>query len=455
MVLTKLVYTKYKVVMSSTNKPTPSYSQLYLSLRDQVATENAIFSSKGDLYSTALTLTLANAFSKKYLKESTKKLKQELEAMLTKRRSLSHFKDSCLVHYLIKTTGTSESKIIKEFLEANFEQVSSSNISPQILGTANYFLKDVSNSLTNYDKLQSSLVSRLEEYIKSQNVNASLDIAMGIAAIPESTQSKLEQLIAAKNSGLDFERIAKTSILTQREDAVLTLEDHIIENIREWSQPDVNLSIIEAQKIINSNMPADTLDDVLERLKVSDTKWSKIISDIQANGVTIDISQLQRIPNFSINQDVWAVIALEKAGRDITYQIPEVDYKGYLDYSSRTKTGFYSIKMMSVWWLVILTTALTLYTVAVFAFNYVNLPETYKNISFENNVLNYDSKYFILTNPWLVTLSNLLWTVILLIRLRSRGVLQLMDFIVSWPVLFAFKSVGDWWKNMKHSKNDK
>lgn len=441
--------------MVSTSNPTPSHSHLYLSLRDQVATENAIFSSGGDLYSTALTLTIASAFSKKYIKDSVKNLRQELDAILSQRQSLSYFKDSCLLYYLIKTTGTSEGKIIKKFLESSFKQIASSNISPQILGTTNYFLKEVAGNLPNYGSLQSSLLSRLEGYIDNQNINASIDIAIGIEAIPSSVQSKLEHLIKSKGDSLDFERIAKVSILTNNIDSVIKLENHIIENMRSWSQPDVNLSIIEAQKIINSNIPADTLENVLEHLKSSDTKWSQMISNIQENGVTIDISQLQRIPNFSINQDVWAVIALEKSGRDTTYQIPEADYKSYLNYSSRTKMGFYSIKITSVWWLVMLAITLTLYTVAAFAFNYVNLLETYKNISFENNVLEYGGKYFILTNPWLVILTNLLWAGILLIRLRKRGVLKVMDFIVSWPVLFAFKSVGDWLIDVTRSKHDK
>lgn len=425
--------------MSLTKKPT--YNHLYIALKDQLVTESAIFREKGDIYSEALTLTFPDSYSRAYLRTSTQSLINQVEQTIDESNSLNHFKEVVLVYHLSSAYLRPSSKL-KSYIESKAEDIAKSKISPQVLGTVNYYLKDHGTMIDKYDLIKSSLTNKLDEFVKNGNFNAAIDISMGLSQLDPKAISWINQELPNRLHALSIERVAKAAILLPENTRIISrLEDMLLESLGNWLQPEISFSIIEAQKIISSNIPSGPMSKVLEELKRSDTKWARMISAIEDEGITIDMSQLQRLPNFSPNQDIWSLRALKDTGRAKTLQISPTEYNEFNLYKKRSGEGFKNLDVLSVFMVIFLAVYFTAYSYFLLIHSRTNLLDSIKNISLSNTILDIYGPYFALTNAWIATVVNATWLILLFARLLNDGLLDLKSFILSWPLLYPFEAL--------------
>lgn len=424
-----------------------SYNPLYLSLKEQITTENVIFKQKNDYYTTALTLTVEDSFKKSYIKESIRELIEYVKPLVVDYESLTYFKESGLIVSLsqkYKISGTGE---IKKYLERCLASVGTTNTPPQILGGVAYFLRLNSTQLNNFDQFQSALSDKLSSYIAGGNINAAIDISIGINSLTPNQEDWIKQRSLEKLDSLAIERISKLVILFANEPIYIEkLEELLSNSLGSDTYPDIGFSIFEAQKIINSNIPNASLKNILIELKKVDSSWSKMIANMETEGITIDVAQLHKIPNFSPHQDVWSLLGLTLSGRSKTVQISEKDYREYLDYSSKTKKTYKNINVISLASILAIAILQTVYVYYLFDTRSVGFQDTLKNLSIQNCFLDLNSTYFIFINPWLQLGVTLIWIPVLLSRLIVKGHLTFISIILSWPILLPFYEFA---KNIK------
>ncbi len=420
-----------------------SYNPLYLSLKEQIATENVIFKQKNDFYTTALTLTAEDAFKHSYIKESLRELIGNIRPLIADSDSLTYFKESGLIVSLsqkYKVSGTNE---IKKYLEKCLVSIATTNTPPQILGSVGYFLKLNSAQLNNFSQFQSSMADKLSTYIASGNINAAIDISIGLSVLTTNQADWIKQRSIEKLNSLAIERISKLVILFTGDPIYIEkLEESLSNSIGSSTYPDIGFSIFEAQKIINSNIPDTSLKNILTELKRVDPSWSKMIANMEAEGITIDVTQLHKIPNFSPHQDVWSLFGLSISGRSKTVQVSETDYKDYLDYSSKTKNTYKKVNVISLLSILVITILQTIYVYFLFDTRSVGFQETLKNLSIQNCFLDLNSTYFIFINPWLQLGVALIWIPVLTSRLVLKGHLTFVSIILSWPILLPFYEIA-------------
>lgn len=428
-------------------KITPnSYNPLYLALRDQISTENVIFKQKQDLYATALTLTATNCFKKGYIKDNTKDLIIAVKSLIKDTKSLTYFKESGIIFSLAKKHSVGGTKEIKEYLEECFKTVGKSNTPPQILGSVGYFLNEHKSSLDNYEFFQVALSDKVNGFISNNNLNAAIDSSIGIANFSDEQKEWLKKQASTKLKSLAVERISKLVILFNEDDYVKALEEALTESLGSVTYPDIGFSIFEAQKIINSNIPNTSLSNILTELKKVDASWSKMITNMESEGITIDVAQLHKVPTFSPHQDVWSLIGLESSGRAQTVQIATKEYKDFVNYLSKTDKSYRRVSVFSVATLLFIAVLQALYTYLLFDLKDTGFLDTLKNLSLQNSLLDVKSIYFIFVNPWLQLGVGLIWIPVLFWRLAAKGRLTLLDILLSWPVLLPFYEAGKWIK---------
>ncbi len=429
-----------------------SYNPLYLSLKDQISTENIIFKQKNDYYTTALTLTSEVCFKKSYIKDSTNDLIKMVTGLIKGTETLSYFKEAGLVLSLAKKYNIGGTVEIQKYLESCLKTVGSTSTPPQILGSVGYFLRVSKSCPNNFDVFQAALSNKLDGYISSGNLNAVVDISIGLNSLKSNQVDWIKRQVEAKLDSLALERISKLVILFSNEDSYISkLEELLSDNLGSATYPNIGFSIFEAQKIINSNIPNASLKNILIELKKVDSSWSKMITNMESEGITIDLAQLHKVPNFSPHQDIWSLLGLSLSGRAKTVQVSEKDYQGFLDYSGRTSKSYRNISILSFIALLMVAVLQTIYVYYLFDTKIVDLQDTAKNLSLQNYFLDIKSTYFIFINPWLQLGVALIWIPVLTWRLVIKGRLTFMSIILSWPVLLPFYEIA---KNIKKRASD-
>lgn len=426
----------------STKASAQSYNPLYLALKEQISTENIIFRQKEDIYTTALTLVAEDCYTKTYVKDNVKDLVGKTKLLVKDSKSLSFFKEAGLVLALAKKHSVGNTKELEKYVDECLARVGSTTIPPQALGNVGYLLTKADYKTNNFIKFQKALSDKLDSLITSRNLNAAIDISLGLNTLNERQKNWVLGQAEEKLSSLSLEKISKLVIIQAESSFVARLEEALSEMIGSVTYPDVGFSIFEAQKIINSNIPNTSLKNILAELKKVNTSWATMISAMESEGITIDLAQLHKVPNFSPHQDVWAIIGLSEAGRVKTVQVDEKEYQNFVSYTSKEGRGYRKLSVVSIVSVVCIAVLQSLYVYYLFDTQSVGLQDALKNLSLQNYILDVHSSYFVLINPWLQLGVAIIWIPTLLLRLFVKGELTITSTILSWPVLLPFYELG-------------
>jgi hypothetical protein len=279
----------------------------------------------------------------------------------------------------------------------------------------------------NFATFQKALSDKLDSLIASKNLNAFLDLSIGAKTLSEPQKRWVAEQAEAKLDSLSLEKVSKLVIIQGEGRFISRLEEKLSEMIGLVTYPDIGFSIFEAQKIINSNIPNASMKNILAELKKADTSWAKMISAMESEGITIDLAQLHKVPNFSPHQDVWAIIALQEAGRVKTVQVDEKEYQDFVDYTSKTTKGYRKLSVISIIAIVCIAVLQSLYVYYLFDTQSIGFQDALKNLSLQNYILDIQSNYFALINPWLQLGVAIIWIPTLLLRLFVKGKLTIAN----------------------------
>lgn len=416
---------------------------LFTSLREQVVTENVMFESKGDIFNTSLTLLCEFCFERDDYLKRTLSLVKRIEGQISTDPGLAFIKEAALGYYLSSRLKR-KSKRLRNFLNYYVNDLVDSRISSNTKGLVGYCL---SRSLIDSSQVKTLLNFLKTEGIKafkSGNITVAIDYIFGVENLNPELQKSFEREVRTKAEDLSIERLAKAILFLSKnghevEQFINILEQKIQSELSSWKVPEIELSLFEAYKLVNSNIPQKHLDVILTHLKKVKTRWATLIDKIKKEGVFLNLQQFKKIPSFSPNNDVWALLALKGSNREYSYQVSQEEHKEYLQLRRDKSTGYFKTHKSSVWNLMIFSVFLTLVDLRLFTIYKGSLTDvlTLKVFSVETG----QDLLLILLNPWIETIIFIAWFYILYKKLLSKGLLRLGDYLSSWPICFVISDI--------------
>lgn len=302
---------------------------IYSRLCEQLLLEHSIHRERKSGLDFSITLVCDHLFGREDLAQHLK-LSRDQDAKVTianivhtsilvtldKRHQVGLFSDSFL-----------RSNILDKIIAISTSQSFPSSSKSLVI----FFLKEISL----FQEACSSISGKLSLLVKSQ-----LD-ERNYSVVPDLIFGCLDRDILSNN---DVQALAGDAIFWTREkiakmvlylisngmqdDAmsfVKILENKIEEEFNSWIEPDIWLSIIESEKLINSNLPIDEVRLLLQNLKRTNVAWSKVIEGIETDGIFIRLNSFQGKAVFSSTEDSLSVLALKKAQRQTVFQINSED----------------------------------------------------------------------------------------------------------------------------------
>lgn len=152
-------------------------------------------------------------------------------------------------------------------------------------------------------------------------------IATGSLDLPLGRRSKV--------AILGYNKLSKEVIQKILED----IETDCYEKLDNMSLPSISLAIYEAEKIINTNLKREELNNILNTFRSENKKWSKLISEIEEDGVTVNLEKINGFLNISSEDSLWALELMNLASRRETYQVGEGEFEEYSEYRRLIKNG--------------------------------------------------------------------------------------------------------------------
>lgn len=311
----------------------------YFWFSENLRSEQAIAGARLDLNSYAMTLTASkNVFDKSKVKKDFEWLIEEIESKsFDVRYSIAMAISLYLAdkHRFLSLKRNTKKRMFNVFLE-----VLNKKLPNQIYIDSYYFLKHIKfKGLGAHKKLLLDFREKVlsdDDSIQLLELEFSLgseyfsqnrwDAFVDSEALSTSKLSKLGLMYLGKNPDKVGEIIRK-------------LEEKCFENMTNASLPLISLAIYEAEKMINTNLPASGLKEVLKTLKKEKRKWAQIITNIENNGITVDLKRLSQYSQFTIGESLWSLAFLESASRYETYQITEVEEKHLKNYQTLLHRG--------------------------------------------------------------------------------------------------------------------
>ena len=303
----------------------------YNQLADQIRIESKVFRVRGTHLDFLMTLVCDFLFKQdEYetaLEEANDKLKKTSP-------SLENITEFSILLKLAKKNSFLEVPIDK-VREVISEAINSNAYPLSAKGTILFLIRDVTDLRRESGELNKLLISHLEKLLKDRKFFAAPDIMLGctidgknsevfkehisslIEEAPKWSRSKVSKLILfLKQNGFDNEQ---SNILLN------ILEEKINEEFRTLVEPDLWFSILESEKLINSNMPEQELKALFKNLKMLSSNWSDLIQRVEKDGVFLKLNSLQGTIGFSSIEDVFSILALKAFERNTIYEISKAD----------------------------------------------------------------------------------------------------------------------------------
>jgi hypothetical protein len=308
-------------------------TDLYLKLKQQISLENKVFSSKNNNLFTALTLVCDSCFDNQYIKKEYSKIIDRIDINSL---DISFATEYSLLYYLSKKNHLPFPNNIKSFIkEECINTITISAIPINNRAITAYILKQANYRNAKLDISIKELYSESIELLSNGKIISGID---GLFGVPEVSDNDLEKIIYYFEQNREFfnrEKIAKLSVkllewnCDKAKDLLHVLYDLIDTEFKSWVEPDIHFALIESEKLINSNLPPEVINEILLRLKNTGESWTSIIDTFLEKGVVVDLKSFQPLPNFSPSEDTWSLLALEAGNLTHKYELSEEEYNSY------------------------------------------------------------------------------------------------------------------------------
>lgn len=431
--------------MESVKVINPVFSELV----DHIALEHTVYREKGDIYNELITGLVDS--SAKFSKQDFNSIVERVQSRVASSNELSNVKEIYLLRLCSEYAHISNSKLSSLASPSVLEILERSRVSASAKGLIGYVINSFSETIGQKEKRYLSyLQTKLNDALVKNELELALDYGFGLETQSKESVSSLTKLMAVGADSLTIERLSKAIIfLSINHGEYLTFINKLEEKVRvafgDWKRPDIEFSLVEAHKLVNSNIPEEHLRVILKELKKASASWTKWIEDFESEGVVVNLKQFARIPNFSPNDDVWSHIALKIGNRDVTYQVSEQRYVQLQELIRDDRGGYRKYKTTSIIAIIVTSVIYTLAIAFMFSRFGNNLGTVFSSQIFVGNTLQekWTNILPIIYDPIIVTLFNYLWLVFLTRRLWKSGRLRLIDFLQTFPIVFIIKSIFD------------
>jgi len=308
-------------------------NQVYSRLSEHIVFENEISKSRKDYESLLFTLLVPGIFTDSEKREIVK----DVEANIASKKltSLSEIKLLSLFVAVSKEVGLSVSKDVKDSLKSMLERLDQSASYPAASKSLICWILDSSNEFEKQlDKIKETLTIKSKEHQDKFQYLDGIELAFGVSSrtcLDTIINTPRQFFLEAQSWSRD--KIAKSIIRLSQDsrfntyDLVKLLETKIDEELSSWVEPDVWLAVIESEKVINSNIPPDDINVILDNLSNKSSSWAKMVSKINDDGVYLKLNNIIKSPAFSPIEDSLSLIALNISGRDTVIQLSQDEYK--------------------------------------------------------------------------------------------------------------------------------
>ncbi|MDP4092824.1 MAG: hypothetical protein Q8920_05615 [Bacillota bacterium] len=310
------------------------YTQAYTLLKQQVVLENKIYLTRKDTYLQLFTLLCNNCFSSFDLEKQLIDIQESINQLPYDNSVAIEY---TLLYYLLVKNEVKITKITKEAIDTiQVNTLDTSRFPLNSKALIAYFLtfSGVSNQqIIDYiNDIKNESISLIE----NGNVAAAIDGLFALDNIEERYLDLMIGYVKENFRNIGREKLAKFSLelirwSSKESECILSLLENFIEqDCESWIIPEIQFALIESEKLVNSNLSKDIVNEILYTLKSSGEEWTKSIDEILEDGVIVDLKSYNRMPAFSPNEDVFSLLALTLGDRLSKYEINADEYDEYL-----------------------------------------------------------------------------------------------------------------------------
>ena len=330
-------------------------NHIFSRLREHVIFENEISRAREDFESYLFTLyapSLVRSAEEQIIKTS------ELNNInLNEINSLSRIKEFAYYIGLSSRLGLNLTKDQRDtFASLLNDLIDSSAYPDSSKSIICWVLRDIKEFKSQTEKLEEQLEKKALDAFSRFNYQEGLEIAFGVKS-DKCISKVIENPIQFTNEALKWSRDKLSKSIIRLTDVtnfdvsnlVNELERKIEDELSSWIEPDVWLAVIESEKIINSNIPQDDINEVMENLASSSKSWAKIVDDISKDGIHLRLNSVIKSPAFSPIEDTFSLIALHMNERERTIQLSEREFEELTIYSGKLGLVAFSKVSLSIY----------------------------------------------------------------------------------------------------------
>ncbi len=318
-------------------------TDVYIKLQQQIFTENKVYDSRSDTLLQSFTLLCSSCFSKEQIVCQLQNIINKIEKDSF---NISFSVEYSMIYYLSKEYKMSLSKELATFIKTecidtiSFERFPISN-----RALIAYFLNKANTNSKKLDIKIESLYKEAIDLLESGDYLAAIDGFFATEKIEDKYLKKIEYEISNNKDFLNREKIAKLTLKfmewesRESQKLLMLLEDTLKIDLKSWIEPDIQFSLIESEKLINSNLSQEVVNDILDTLKKSGEPWTNIINEFSDRGVVVDLKSFHQMSNFSPSEDTWSYLALEAGQHTTKYELNEEEYLQYSKLVKINKTN--------------------------------------------------------------------------------------------------------------------
>lgn len=304
---------------------------VYIWISENVQTEKEIAKEKSDLYCYALSLSCDFLYSEQQVKKELRWLAKAIAKEGYKPKhavamAICLYLESKYNARLDRSFVSNSTKVLKNIHEMEI---------PLGVKSAAYYFQHKYDSRGN-EKLRQYLIGKQKELTNQHNLTSLAEVEFALSG--EVFSEKLWKDSENEIVSFEIDKKSKIALLLKQnnipgwEKYLDQIERKCQKKISEASIPIISLLVYEAEKLISTNLPTDKLNELLEALKKKKKSWASLISQIQENGVTLNLTRLNQISGLNIEEACWALQLLNESGRKVILQMSELDKKDLAEY---------------------------------------------------------------------------------------------------------------------------
>lgn len=223
----------------------------------------------------------------------------------------------------------------------------------------NYMLLKINGFKDQKNELNLHLTKKSNEYFNTGNIEGGILASYSLInnAFLQKHLKFCENFIEENITGFEglsrLSTFVKSTIYIARNDESnnqfgAKMESILSKSLKYDKSPDLWFAISESEKIINSNLEDDINQKIIEIIKSSGNNWSKLITNIHSDGITVNIKNAVQFAPPSVIDAFYSLQTIELFNRDYVFSLPIEKADEFKNFTSKSElsTNYKSIYIL-------------------------------------------------------------------------------------------------------------